>query len=102
MQVAAPIPVEEVPGGQLEAVSMTVSVPVGMPAAVLTVILKLYCQGSSVPSYGTVPAPFPAATNGRSISVASGNLGSAIPVTADFATVKVVVVVDLPYALSPP
>jgi hypothetical protein len=95
-QVAAPIPAAEVPAGHVVELSITVIVPVGTPAAVPTFMMKLYWKGCSDPSYGTVPLPVPAGTNGRLLSVGSGNLGRAIPVIADFATLTDNVPVERP------
>src|ERR1035441_9125632 len=96
MQDAVPIPAAEVPGGHVVELSITVIVPVGTPAAVPTFMMKLYWKGCSDPSYGTVPLPVLAGTNGRLISVTSGKAGTLIPVIADLATLTDSVPVDRP------
>ena len=89
-------PLRRFPQGTVLELSITVIVPVGTPAAVPTFMMKLYWKGVSDPSYGTVPLPVPAGTNGRLLSVGSGNMGRLIPVIADFATLTDIVPVDRP------
>ena len=54
--VVMPTPAAEVPVGQVEELSLKVSVPVGMPNAVFTVTGQLYSQKFTDPSYGVDPS----------------------------------------------
>jgi division protein CdvB (Snf7/Vps24/ESCRT-III family) len=77
---------------------MNVIVPVGIPAAVLTVTVKEYVQ-AAIPEYGV--EPFASSTKGRYGNAAEVVGGRTRAVIADFATLAVVVAVDLPKTRSP-
>ncbi len=97
LQVAAPIPAAEVPGGQLLELSITVIAPCGNARGRVHLHDEVVLEGLFRSVVRNGPSrQFPAGTNGRSISVGSGNVGSAIPVIADFATLTDIVPVDRP------
>jgi hypothetical protein len=83
---------------------MKLTVPEGCPKAVFTCKVRVYSHTPSFPSYGKPPSPAALVSRiyGRDEGGGVPLAGAAKLITLDFATVAVIVPVDLPYVLSPP